>query len=351
MKLAEVRLAVASERANVKPDDFRVLGVEMVLIPEGPFSLGNGPLSHCSFFRYPPPAKPFPVESEAALPLGDRDGALTFHPDHHNPAVNGTLPETFPKGFRAFYCMKYGLRWQDYAQMLNLLNVQQATNRFPFGVNAEGFFESSTITGQHPHVKAGNPNANCSNLSWPDGAAVADWCGLRPMTEMEYEKAFRGSFTKIKAEMSGPEMGDLLAGGGPEEDLGLPGTESPDRKAVAGYWVDYEWGPFPKDKAGTIAPGTMYYGVVANGWCEQCVTVGHEKGWGFRGTHGDGNLSPEGDADVPDWPGADGLGSGYRGHYGPPSPSLRVFNRGLAAHGRGSRGHGEKGWRSVRTAP
>ncbi len=342
MKLNDVRLAVESSNADVKPEDFRIFGVEMVLIPEVPFRLGYGLPASCMFYKYPPPEKPFLVESEAAIPLGDRDGALAFHPSHYNPETNGVLPAAFPKGYRAFYCMKYGLRWGDYAQFLNTLTLQQATNCFPIG--DEGF--SGPIMGTHPQLKAAAPGDYCSNLRWPDGTAIADWQGLRPMTEMEYEKAFRGSFTKIKVDISEGLEEDLFAA---EETAD---AKMLDRKTDHGYWVDFEWGPFPQGVTDKLPPNTMYYGVIANHLCDQCVTVGHEKGWAFRGTHGDGNLSPAGFADVPDWPEADGLGSGYRGRYGGySSPSLRVNNRTLAACGHGSRGHGEKSWRSVRSAP
>ena len=37
----------------------------------------------------------------------------------------------------------------------------------------------------------------CNFLNWADGAAYADWAGLRPMTELEYVKASRGTRSPV----------------------------------------------------------------------------------------------------------------------------------------------------------
>ena len=40
----------------------------------------------------------------------------------------------------------------------------------------------------------------CNWLSWADVAAYLDWSGLRPMTELEFEKACRGPNAPVAGE-------------------------------------------------------------------------------------------------------------------------------------------------------
>jgi formylglycine-generating enzyme required for sulfatase activity len=46
---------------------------------------------------------------------------------------------------------------------------------------------------------------------------------------------------------------------------------------------------------------------------ERCVSIGHPLGRAFDGKPGDGMLDAQGSADVEGWPGADAVGSGFRG--------------------------------------
>jgi hypothetical protein len=46
---------------------------------------------------------------------------------------------------------------------------------------------------------------------------------------------------------------------------------------------------------------------------EAPVTIANATGRAFTGTHGDGVLSTNGDANVATWPGIDGIGAGWRG--------------------------------------
>ena len=104
-----------------------------------------------------------------------------------------TAPDnaSWPNGYAAFYIMKYETTQGQYAEFLNLLTSTQAATRNsgPIGNPIERF----TITGSHPTFTASAPDRACHRLSWADGAAYADWSGLRPMTELEYEKASRGT--------------------------------------------------------------------------------------------------------------------------------------------------------------
>ena len=103
-------------------------------------------------------------------------------------------------------------------------------------------------------------------MSWPDGAAFAAWAGLRPLTELEVEKAVRGPRLPLADE------------------------------CCASYWG--------------IEPFSSAAWHAFKGWHpqgEQAVTVANAKGRGFKGTHGNGTAS------LPaDWPQADAVGAGFR---------------------------------------
>jgi hypothetical protein len=76
---------------------------------------------------------------------------------------------------------------------------------------------------------------------------------------------------------------------------------------------------------------------------ERAVSVGHPEGRKYTGLHGDGNLSPNGYADVNQWPGTfagstveSNVGVGYRGGgLAYPNPNLehnaRVSSRRVAS--------------------
>ena len=78
-------LAAISERERTAAQlEARVLGIEMVHIPAGPFSLGNpDPRSaeRASFYRSGPNGAyggPFRITSEAPIPVGATEGALLY---------------------------------------------------------------------------------------------------------------------------------------------------------------------------------------------------------------------------------------------------------------------------------
>ena len=177
-------------------------------------------------------------------------------------------------------------------------------------------------------------------MSWSNIAAIADWAGMRPITELEYEKACRGPKEAIPneaawgtteagrvdtfdgADGSGlekkvPQKGLVNAcfgGGIAPFDVGKklvpdnPGFEGP----VSGEVFENSRHEGIPEK---VNDGASYYGVrnlSGNLW-ERCVTVGHKLGRVYDAQHGDGELDADGFANVSNWPGKDGAGAGNRG--------------------------------------
>jgi hypothetical protein len=146
-------------------------------------------------------------------------------------------------------------------------------------------------------------------LSWADSAAYMAWAGLRPMTELEYEKAMRGSRVPVQDESHNSYWNI------PTRGVGQTGR--------------------PRER--TVSAATI------EGWSPDK----------FKGSHGLGTVTlPE------DWPQANAVGIGFRGGYfnGYDGDSLggaefsRTSNRRAAALVDAER-RGGYGIRAVRTAP
>ncbi|HNU89432.1 MAG TPA: SUMF1/EgtB/PvdO family nonheme iron enzyme, partial [Ferruginibacter sp.] len=232
-----------------------VLGIEMVRVPQGSYMLGDGTTGSVAgqFHDASGVINPFQVTSENTLTmggggpgsLGNNNGTnMLLVQDDFNDITSQTLPASFPKGFKAFYCMKYEITQEQYAGFLNKLNYNQQATRTnqptppnsPVGTNVLTFFGSPFRNGVviiNPGINPGTPavyacngngngicneaddglNIACNNLSWADITAYLDWAALRPMTELEFEKACRGSETPVAEEYAWGNTGMNLVPG------------------------------------------------------------------------------------------------------------------------------------------
>lgn len=106
-------------------------------------------------------------------------------------------------------------------------------------------------------------------------------------------------------------------------------------------------GLFATANSGRIISGSSYWGIMelsGNLW-ERSVTVGNSTGRGFTGTHGDGRLDANGDANVPTWPGTGAYGAGFRGGaWNNSTFYLRASDRYNVAYTSSGRGNNH-GWR------
>ena len=333
----ELRLATPLTDAAWQID---LMGIEMVWVPEGPYYLGDG----SSNFSFGVTSfGPLQVPDESQLNLGPDPGFSSGNSVH--PA-DGLVPAAFPKGPEGFYCMKYELSQEQYADFLNHLTAEQQDARTVSGASSTaGTLALSSGNPFRNTIRVYSPatlnqaavfgcdaandgsfngeedaqNRACNLLSWDDLAAYLDWAGLSPMTELEFEKACRGPLAPLSDEFAWGTTAAIDANT-PVMDGSARETVTETGDAITGLASHGYAGPqgglrcgFAASAAsGRVEAGSTYYGIMemsGNLW-ELCVNVGPD-GTGFAGSNGDGQLSDSGEANQADWPGA--TGAGFRG--------------------------------------
>jgi len=115
-----------------------VHALEMVYVPEGSFYVGSGGKLAGSMtegsWKRGNEVIPFKIAGEAELEVAPKPGCLygTAGPGAaHQMGHIGMLPAEFPKGYGAFYCMKYETNQGEYAAFLSQLTEEQAKKRYP----------------------------------------------------------------------------------------------------------------------------------------------------------------------------------------------------------------------------
>jgi formylglycine-generating enzyme required for sulfatase activity len=354
--------------------EIKVFVIEMVYVPQGSFAVGSGGTESGSFTN-----GSWTSGATIALSISSED-ALSIHPssgnlwgtssDGSNGIGNiGNLSAEFPKGYAAFYCMKYEISQQQYVDFLNTLTQTQANNRKDnTGLSNRNAITGTTVGG----YATTNPYIASNYRSWMDGAAYSDWAGLRPMTELEFEKACRGPVAPVANEYA---WGTATVAGS-NYTLNNSGqfnesieTSYSTTAGNASYSItdgNIIKGPLRvgifaghASNTGRITSGASYWGIMelsGNLW-ERPVTVGNNDGRAFTGVHGDGALSSNGHANEINWPGltngevTEAEGSGIRGgvwYYD--APIMAVSDRWLAAFTYRER-FNPAGFRAVRRVP
>ena len=285
----------------------------------------------------------YPISSENALTLGGTTAAnLKYNipnvstANDFNSSTTQTLGASFPKGYNGFYAMKYELSQQQWLDFFNSLTTIQKTARDITGAsgkNTDAISFRNNISwssGDATLNSSTHGNVACNWLNWPDAAAYADWSGLRPMTELEFEKAARGTSSPAVGE---PASGSAC-GGDPKltaatgiSNSGAANETASNTSATAVYNNQASvQGPL---RSGALATATStrttagagFYGIMdlSGNATEQVVSIGNSTGRSFTGSHGNGALNTVGNADISTWPGyvtnavTGATGSGKRG--------------------------------------
>ncbi len=369
----------------------RVFAIEMVYNQVGGFQAGSGGHTTGEFRRANDvlasgTASTFTITGSLPTVQGNSSSssptniAARFNGSNDiSGTTTASLATGYPTGFNAFYSMKYEISQQQYVDFLNTLTyTQQATrtatapnstagtgalinpndNRNGIDIQTPG--TASTV----PAVYACNLNASngyndvddgqhiaCNYLSWDDIDAYLDWAGLRPMTELEFEKSCRGNTTPT----SGEYPWGTATAVKPTNITNAGNASEIASNSTANIAFDISsigpvrTGIFATGSSGRSGSGAGYYGNMdlgGNLW-ERVVTLGNNAGRAFSGNHGNGTLHSNGDADVVGWP--DAAGTGWRGGaYDLPDSTAIASRRTLASNGNNSR-VANAGGRGVKT--
>lgn len=378
--------------------DLQVFAVEMIQTNQGAFWVGTGGSESASFTAANSSSgNTIAFEIAASAPTLQGNNASS---DPANLSARGsldlsgtttaTLATGFPTGFAAFFMLKYEVSQQQYVDFLNTLTRRQqnartatdlaegvtsVTNRFVMSNSSSSqnrnaircnatisaflpiqFYMDANADGQPDGADDGRGIA-CNYLSWADLAAYLDWAGLRPLTELEYEKAGRGIRTPVPNTY--PWANTTLTAATGINNAGEPAETAANSGAnavfgdQAGVNGPLRTGVFGTATTSKTALGAGEYGateMAGNVW-ECIISLGHPTGRSFDGLHGNGDISAAGDANVPNWPANDALGTGVRGgSWSSAAARLLLSDRDQASTPMANRTN-ESGGRGARSLP
>ena len=346
-----------ASNALVKTDRVRIraYAVEMVYVAQGAFYAGSGGTEPHAFYAGASDNLPFLVDAawsapSASSPDARRTGNVTNQLWAGGTISAGTLHDAFPTGYKPFYCMKYEITQEQWADFLTALTPAQAATHYFATTSAR-----HTISKDADIYTAAAPDRACGFLSWADSLAFAAWSGLRPMTELEYEKACRGPLPPVANEYAWAQSGDLTI----EKQTGHIGTDGSGSETASPSSANCNFakgisGPV---RAGIYATtgstraeaGASYWGILdlsGNLW-ERCVYIDQRT---FQATHGTGTLSETGAATNADWPTSMAISRVRGGSWNFDTTWARVSCRAHTTYGFSGRDQ-TYGFRAVRSAP
>lgn len=284
-----------------------------------------------------------PMNATTGLFAEDGDswsGTLTGSLDGYGARITSDI---YPNGFEGFYAMKYEISQEQYIRFLNKLNATQQKTRtrddldqlaegsYVFGPSTERpscrngivvgarsngvviFASNLTADGEGKVSQADDGQTlACNYLTVNDMLAYADWSGLRPLSEMEYEKMGRRPYPQAP-DMKGWAGGDIQRAQFPTSETfangTTPGSENErlaEGNVNAGGQVSgpVRVGSYASNANYPVEAGASYWGLMdlSGNLAEYYYNVGsagrnfHEQYYGL--SQGDGSLTAAGEADV-----------------------------------------------------
>ena len=168
--------------------EVKVFAIEMVYVPQGSFYLGGSGSETDKFTQRI-------ISSENEI----KDLTYGTTSSYAGDGVT-LLPAAFPKGYNAFYCMKYEISEEQYVAFFNTLEAdEQPTYDLSAVKNSDGEVDGNTFSwlGVGTEATTSAPDRACSYLNYNTLKGYLGWSALRPMTELEYEKAARGPYPGV----------------------------------------------------------------------------------------------------------------------------------------------------------
>lgn len=330
----------------------RVFALEMVYVPPGSFWVGSTHEGYYAFSNGPNPYTPFQITTDGAINIAPVNGSLWASGDHIH---EGTLSASFATGYSGFYMMKHELSQQEYVDFLNTLTRTEQSSMFrnvpPSATSLQGRFMRSqgewayyletlfyipqnglapterngiccpqTFAANAPITFQCDLNNNGVGGDADDGQWIAcnylndarilgylDWSGLRPMTELEFEKACRGPGFPQDREFAWGNDDNLvhratsLSAARTSDETGVPNNANVN--ARGNFYGPYDplelvhgptrSGMFARSATTRLQAGASYYGILdlSGNLDEPVVPVGYSGSQSYSCPHGDGSLS------------------------------------------------------------
>lgn len=418
---------------NIDSVEIRVFATEMVYVPQGSFAIGDGngtQRTNLSFQLKNAPNN-YGVITNLWSPLINTFVNNTTYPSDDVTVYRDGIRisglegldvnddkvadnRDFPTGFRSFYSLKYEVTQGQYADFLNTLSLRDTTGMFfsdtirlkrvpgrlkialqnldPFFYTTpvEVFRHSISLDTVEVRYRVSRPDRAYGQGNTNHLTSFADWSGLRPMSELEFEKACRGPlppyfwtptmnntsgdtarkwwgpdyawgndtliyrinnmYSNSKLQYNGVENGtefftnyDIF-----RRYINPIQTFAWSMKDSSAMAIDNGNGPFrvgvfASDTSSRITSGASYYGIMdlSKNVSEYVISIGSSTSRMFSyKIHGDGMLDAYGQS-------RDFIGNNNMG------PTMSIFlQKSDAVSGRNNFGNqGTNGFRAVRTAP
>ena len=238
----------------------------------------------------------------------------------------------FPVGYKAFYCMKYETSQGQYTDFLNTTKINITTQNYPMpGMGAtllpQPYSASQplarfSIEKQGENYIVSRPDRAMDYVNGTQLFAFANWSSLRPMTELEFEKAARGPLAPTSGDRANGKEPIHFPGGNPEVIYRLKlnsaenGAESPlgvdstkflaniyDIEGGDGGSGAYRVGVFATSTSSRRSSGASYYGVIGltDNVAESVISLNTEISRSFKDVNGLGENSSSGNPAVNHW--------------------------------------------------
>lgn len=293
--------------------DIKVLAIEMVYVPEGEFYAGLYGISSttCALAGAP---YGWNINSESAITTtaSVNDGYYYVSGGGSGEDASGsifTIPAEFPKGYMAFYSMKYEITQEQYVDYLNLsgIGIVGKIGELVFGGAARnGIYRISNKYDKPQYVCNLDNDANynesndgqniaCNFIDSVNCYRYANWACLRPMSELEYEKACKGPVTQIVqyAFGNGKISAFSLVNPNTENEQPFNSDANCNDSWSNGINGPMRVGCFATSGSNRTESGASYYGIMelTGNLYEGCITLGNSWGRNFIGNHGTGGLN------------------------------------------------------------
>lgn len=344
--------------ADLVPDEskifVRVFAIEMVHVPAGDFQAGSGGANTGEFrqanLTTSGNAASFTITNTAPTLQGNNAASSSLNistragsgNDQLTGTTTATLASGYPTGYAAFYCMKYEISQGQYRDFLNTLTYTQQVNRttsIPTSAIGTGALAAAGTNRNYIEIKTPGVSTTtpaeygcdadgdnvfdetvdgewvaCNFLKWNDITAFLDWAALRPMTELEFEKACRGTVVPVVDEHSWGSTAftavSTIANGQQAGEVSSTPANANVTSNNAFTLGPVRTGMYATGSSNRITAGSSYYGIMdlsGNLW-EQVISIANSACRSFTGNVGNGTLDTNGNADT-GWPGQADIGS------------------------------------------